>query len=177
MSVGKTTLVKALKENEKFKNYTTFIERSQYLNSLGIPLNKNSTIEGQLIFGAERAAELLVEDMITDRTIWDVCSFTSLTPLIELWQQKLMVSSLMLLKDKYDIVFYISPEGIDVEDNGVRTTDVVFRNQLDKKIQQLLHIYKPMNMYTYTGGTVEDRVKFILDKVKEYENKTFKGNN
>jgi len=32
-------------------------------------------------------------------------------------------------------------------------------------------------MYTYTGGTVEDRVEFILDKVKEYENKTFKGNN
>ena len=49
MSVGKTTLVKALMELDKFKNYTGCVERSKYLSELGIPLNTDSTINGQFI--------------------------------------------------------------------------------------------------------------------------------
>ena len=37
MSVGKTTLAKALGELEQFKDYTIQTERSKYLNNLGIP--------------------------------------------------------------------------------------------------------------------------------------------
>jgi hypothetical protein len=34
-------------------------ERSKYLRDLGIPLNTDSTLKGQIIFLAERASELL----------------------------------------------------------------------------------------------------------------------
>ena len=61
MSVGKTTLVNALKKELEFKNYTFRTERSKYLNSMGIPLNTDSTLKGQLVFAAERAAELMQE--------------------------------------------------------------------------------------------------------------------
>ena len=47
MSVGKTTLVKALQELSEFKNYNFATERSKYLNDLGIPLNTDSTLKGQ----------------------------------------------------------------------------------------------------------------------------------
>ena len=60
-SVGKTTLVNALKELPEFKDYTFRTERSKYLRDLGIPLNIDSTLNGQTIFLAERAAELLQE--------------------------------------------------------------------------------------------------------------------
>ena len=76
MSVGKTTLVKALSELDRFKDYHIATERSKYLRDLGIPLNTDSSINGQFIFLAERASELLRENVITDRTIWDVCAFT-----------------------------------------------------------------------------------------------------
>ena len=76
MSVGKTTLVKALSEMEQFKGYTCTTERSQYLNSLGIPLNHETTIEGQTVFLAERVTELMQDRLITDRTIIDVMAFT-----------------------------------------------------------------------------------------------------
>ena len=79
MSVGKTTLVNALKKESKFKNYTFRTERSKYLNSLGIPLNTDSTFKGQLVFAAERSAELMQEKMITDRTIIDVMAFCALS--------------------------------------------------------------------------------------------------
>ena len=50
MSVGKTTLVNALKELPEFKNYTFRTERSKYLRELGIPLNTDSTTKGQAVF-------------------------------------------------------------------------------------------------------------------------------
>ena len=76
MSVGKTTLVNALKELDQFKDYQFATERSKYLMSLGIPLNTDSTLKGQTIFLAERCGELIQENIITDRTVIDVMSFT-----------------------------------------------------------------------------------------------------
>ncbi len=76
MSVGKTTLVKALKKLPQFKNYKFATERSKYLRDLGIPLNTDSTLKGQTVFLAERCAELMHDNLITDRTIVDVIAFT-----------------------------------------------------------------------------------------------------
>jgi len=42
VSVGKTTLVNALKELPQFQNYHFATERSKYLRDLGIPLNTDS---------------------------------------------------------------------------------------------------------------------------------------
>jgi deoxyadenosine/deoxycytidine kinase len=79
MSCGKTTLVKALKKLPEFKDYKFQTERSKYLKNLGIPLNTDSTFKGQLIFMAERASELINDNIITDRTIIDVIAFSSLS--------------------------------------------------------------------------------------------------
>ena len=76
MSVGKTTLAKALGELDQFKDHSVYTERSKYLRDLGIPLNTDSTLNGQFVFLAERATELLYPNIITDRTSWDVCAFT-----------------------------------------------------------------------------------------------------
>jgi len=59
MSVGKTTLVNALKETPQFRDYKFATERSKYLRDLGIPLNTDSTLKGQTVFLAERCAELM----------------------------------------------------------------------------------------------------------------------
>jgi deoxyadenosine/deoxycytidine kinase len=50
ISVGKTTLVNALKELPEFAGYEFRTERSKYLRDLGIPLNTDSTLKGQFIF-------------------------------------------------------------------------------------------------------------------------------
>ncbi len=44
---------------------------------LNTELNTDSTLKGQFIFLAERSTELIFDNIITDRTIWDVCSFVS----------------------------------------------------------------------------------------------------
>ncbi len=164
MSVGKTTLVKALAELELFKDYKYATERSKYLRDLGIPLNTDSTINGQFVFLAERASELLHENILTDRTIWDVCSFTMLAKSISLTNKSNFVTAAMTLKDQYDVVFYIDPVGTMMEDNGVRETDLEYRNVINQEILRLLTLYPPKKMVILSGST-GNRINTILDNI------------
>ena len=167
MSVGKTTLVKALAELPEFKDYYIATERSKYLRDLGIPLNTDSTMPGQIIFLAERASEVLRENVLTDRTVWDVCAFTMQAQSIVDYQKQSYIDTAMYLKSEYDIVFYISPVGVDIEDNGVRTTDKEYREQIDASILRLLNDYKPNRLVVLEGST-EERIKVVLEEVNKY---------
>ncbi len=160
MSVGKTTLVNALKNVPEFKDYYFATERSKYLNSLGIPLNNDSTLKGQNIFLAERCAELMNENLITDRTIIDVIAFTKLAKSISYIDGDAFEEYAKRFIREYNYIFYISPEGIAIEDNGVRETDELYRNEIDLNIRQLLAKYQPWH-HVLTGST-EERVKQVL---------------
>ena len=131
MSVGKTTLVNALKELPEFKDYKFRTERSKYLMSQGIPLNTDSTLKGQCVFLAERATELMQENIITDRTIIDVMAFARASKSMDHVEKYNFEQLATLLIKEYDYIFYINPEGVDMEDNGVRETDIEYRNLID----------------------------------------------
>jgi nicotinamide riboside kinase len=165
MSVGKTTLAKALGETDRLRDHSVQTERSKYLSNLGIPLNTDSTLPGQFIFLAERATELLHPNIITDRTIWDVCAFTLSAKSINDWSKRDFVSAAMNLREYYDYVVYVSPEGVEMEDNGVRETDMVYRGKIDKVIQMLLNEYQPTNLITVKGST-EERIATIISNIK-----------
>ena len=164
MSVGKTTLVKALSELDRFKDYHIATERSKYLRDLGIPLNTDSSINGQFVFLAERASELLRENVITDRTIWDVCAFTFSAQSIDWFAKRDFVEAAMHMRTQYDIVFYVSPEGVPIEDNGVRTIDAEYRNKIDWVIKESLQEFKP-NKLIYIKGTTEERIATLLQNI------------
>ena len=162
MSVGKTTLVKALQELSEFQDYNFATERSKYLRDLGIPLNTDSTVRGQFVFMAERASELMYDNLITDRTIWDVCAFTLSAKSISWYYKQSLIEAASSLMSYYDIVFYINPEGIGIEDNGVRETDSQYRNDINYAIVELLQQYKP-NKLIEIKGTTEERIQQIKE--------------
>ena len=162
MSVGKTTLVNALKELPEFKDYNFATERSKYLRDLGIPLNTDSTIEGQIIFLAERASELLRPRIITDRTIIDVIAFTNLAKSIPYYMGDEFAQLASNLIRSYDHIFYVSPEGVELEDNGVRTIDAEYRVEVDKEIKKTLEKYSSKIKHWYIlYGTPEERIREI----------------
>ena len=166
MSVGKTTLVNALKELPEFKDYHFRTERSKHLMNLGIPLNTDSTLKGQLVFASERAAELMQEKIITDRTIVDVMAFSKLSTSMEEYEKYHLSAALFHLIKEYDVLFYVSPEGVEIEDNGVRETNAEYRAAVDKKIKTIIQMYKS-NTITIKG-TVEERVKQVKNAVAQY---------
>ena len=166
MSVGKTTLVNELKKLSEFKDYTFRTERSKYLMELGIPLNTDSTLKGQLVFAAERASELMQEKIITDRTIIDVMAFANLSKSMEKHEKHYLTSTLYYLIKEYDILFYVSPEGVKIEDNGVRETDANYRISIDKEIKSIIQMFRG-NTITIKGNTKE-RIEQVKKAVSQY---------
>jgi GTPase SAR1 family protein len=164
MSCGKTTLVKALKQLPEFKDYEFSTERSKYLRDLGIPLNTDSTLKGQTIFLAERCSELIKPNIITDRTIIDVMAFTTLAKSINSIEKDRFIEYAFPFINEYDYIFYISPEGVPIENNNVRTIDPVYRQEVDEIIKVYINKfgYKIKNINTLSGS-VEERV----DKIKQ----------
>ena len=162
MSVGKTTLVKALSEQvEQFKGYTFTTERSKYLNSLGIPLNHETTIEGQTVFLAERVTELMQDRLITDRTILDVMAFTNCAKKVSYIDGDAFADYASRFIRQYDYIFYISPDGMEIEDNGIRETDAKYRKEIDEEIKQLLFKYRPVHFEL--KGSTEERINQMME--------------
>ena len=164
MSVGKTTLANALGELDQFKDHSVYTERSKYLRDLGIPLNTDSTLNGQFVFLAERATELLYPNIITDRTIWDVCAFTLGAKSINEFDKRTFVEAAMMFRNQYDLVIYVDPHGIVMEDNGVRETDLHYRRKIDEVIKMSLAEYLPKRLIT-VEGTTEQRISTILQNI------------
>ena len=166
VSVGKTTLVNALKELPEFKDYHFATERSKYLRDLGIPLNTDSTLKGQTIFLAERCTELMHDNVITDRTVIDVVAFTFNADSIDLIDKAGFEMYATRLLSEYDYIFYISPEGVEIEDNGVRTTDPTYRNQIDQTIKQIIQHYgNRIKNFKEIKGSTQERVEAILQYI------------
>ena len=169
MSVGKTTLVNALKNEPEFKNYTFRTERSKYLNSIGIPLNTDSTLKGQLVFAAERAAELMQKNIITDRTIIDVMAFCELSKSMSKAEKQHINGVLWHLIKEYDIIFHIDDLSVPIEDNGVRETNKDYRLDIHQKISSILGMYRYMPGKVITiSGTTEERIKQIKLSLAQY---------
>ena len=162
VSVGKTTLVNALKELPEFADYEIATERSKYLRDQGIALNDDSTVKGQLVFAAERSLELMKENIITDRTVYDVSAFTLSAKSID-WPVKIrFVELIMSLYKEYDVIIYVSPEGIEIEDNGVRTTNSKYRDKIDSVIKEILIEWPPVKLIE-VKGTTEERIASIKE--------------
>ena len=164
MSVGKTTLVNALKELPEFKDYMFRTERSKELMAQGIPLNTDSTLKGQTVFLAERTGELMVENVITDRTVIDVMAFARASKSINSPDKDLFENYAKRFIKEYDYIFYVSPVGVEIEDNGIRETNVDYRDLIDYTISKILDEQKHRikNLNTLSGST-EKRIEQMLE--------------
>ena len=164
MSVGKTTLVNGLKGLPEFDNYEFRTERSKHLMSLGIPLNTDSTLKGQTVFLSERSAELMQKNIITDRTVLDVMAFAQCSESMNYFEKHNFVTLAACLIHEYDYIFYVSPEGVSIEDNGIRETDAKYRQLIDNSIRYFITRYGPrIKNLIQIKGTTEERIKVIQE--------------
>lgn len=169
MSVGKTTLVNALKQEPEFKDYLFRTERSKHLSSMGIPLNTDSTLMGQLVFASERAAELMQKNIITDRTIIDVMAFCALSKSMSIAEKQHINGVLWHLIKEYNIIFHIDDLSVPIEDNGVRETNENYRLDIHEKISSILGMYRYMPGKVVTiSGTTKERINKIKATIASY---------
>jgi len=103
------------------------------------------------------------ENIITDRTVIDVMAFTMNAKSIGYQDKEIFEDYAKEFVRDYDYIFYISPDGIPIEENGVRETDEHYRDIIDFSITSLIRKYAHMmnNIETIKGST-EERVEQIL---------------
>ena len=103
-------------------------------------------------------------NLITDRTIWDVCAFTTLSKSMNESEKYHFEKAAMQLKDEYDLIIYVDPKGVEIENNGIRETDSDYRDQINYQIKQLLKRYPPNKLIT-VSGTTQERINLILPHI------------
>ena len=81
------------------------------------------------------------------------------------WQYAWNLASLLI--DKIDVIFYCAPD-FDLVDDGVRSTDVEFRNDIIKAMETFIKYSCKEGQLVKLSGTVEQRMQTIQETLKQY---------
>lgn len=163
-SVGKTTLLNALRSEKLFENYTVCDEVTRRVKSYGLPINEDGTDTTQILIMKEHIYNVFMHDyMITDRTSLDGLVYSRYL----FKHDKISDKTMRLVNDifsrtwdQYDHVFYIEPE-FEIVDDGVRSTDSQFRDEIAKLFETVIE-KRSLTMHR-VKGTVRNRVSTIID--------------
>ena len=68
---------------------------------------------------------------------------------------------------EYDILFYVSPDGVEIEDNGIRETNAEYRMAIDKEIRSIIQMHGANKVITI-NGTVKERIEQVKNTVSQY---------
>ena len=163
-SVGKTTLLNALRSEFLFKDYTVCSEVTRRVKSYGLPINEDGTdITQKLIMNEHIYNVFMYTDMITDRTALDGLVYTKYL----LNKGKVNVNTFLHVEKvfrsvwkQYDYVFYIEPE-FNIADDGVRSVDIAFRDAITEIFES--YIDKEKLAVLRVKGSVRERVNTIIN--------------
>ncbi len=92
----------------------------------------------------------------------DVISFAKCAESINIYDKIAFTDYAALLIQEYDYIFYVSPVGVDIEDNGVRETDAKYRKLIDITIKGTIseNLNQIKNL-AFISGTTEERIKQV----------------
>jgi nicotinamide riboside kinase len=163
-SVGKTTLLNALRSEEVFKKYAICNEVTRFIKSAGVDINEAGSDATQILVMNQHVANIFFNDnMITDRTALDCYCYTRYLYEHNRVKKQTLDSITAMYKrliTSYDIVFFIRPE-FDIEDDGVRSISKEFRDRVNDIFEQTIRQDK-LQVIPISGSVVQ-RVKQVLD--------------
>lgn len=163
-SVGKTTLLNALRSEKGLLGFTICDEVTRRVKGYGLPINEDGNDATQNLIMQEHIVNVFMyENIITDRTALDGLVYTSYLHR----RGKVSVDTLIKTRNifnkvwpKYDYVFYIEPE-FDLIDDGIRSADIKFRDEIADLFEMVID--KEKLTVTRIKGSVRDRVTTIIN--------------
>jgi nicotinamide riboside kinase len=166
-SVGKTTLLNALRSEPCFKDYKICDEVTRQVRALGVNINENGNDNTQRLIMMKHLENVFLHDkMITDRTALDCLVYSRY-----LWARGQVSSETMYhitdmfnkMWHMYSVVFYIEPE-FDVVDDGVRSIDAAFRDDINHAFRQAIAELKlHKDNFHLVKGSVVSRVNQVMN--------------
>ena len=167
-STGKTTLLNRLKHDPMFNLEFDFRDEiTRRMQKKGLSINEGGNDITQLLIMNSHIKNTLIDNVIMDRCALDGLIYTDWMygkKKVEQWVIEYAENVFNLLIDRYDHIFYLTPE-FDIEDDGVRSTDIDFRNEIVDLFDHYINLYKiPVIKLT---GTVEQRLNKIKETINE----------
>jgi len=167
-STGKTTLLNRLKHDPMFNLEFDFRDEiTRRMQKKGLSINEGGNDITQLLIMNSHIKNTLIDNVIMDRCALDGLIYTDWMygkKKVEQWVIEYAENVFNLLIDRYDYIFYLAPE-FDIEDDGVRSTDIDFRNEIVDLFDHYINLYKiPVIKLT---GTVEQRLNKIKETINE----------
>ena len=175
-SSGKTTLLEALRKTPEFQTVDFLPEVTRVIKEQGFEINEAGTQDTQVLIMATHMRNLLTHKrFIVDRTLIDGLCYTRFLKEekpqdISKWFMEYCESLTEEYLPYYTKLFYLPPE-IPVHDDGVRSTAAHFHEAIVDQFERNIKWFSQMNpgLIVEVRGTVEERVKIVLDTVQELE--------
>lgn len=160
---GKTTLAYELAYRLKKQGNDVYV-LSEIARSCPLPINEETTKESQLwIMGKQMTREQSAKGKIyiTDRTILDpFCYSMRIEP--EFFEHfKEFIKTYLTT---YDYIFYMKPNDDFLIDDGLRSTDAKFRDEIDSLMKKYLDELYTDKYYTVKAGDVDSILEIINDE-------------
>ena len=174
-STGKTTLLNRIMEVNPYLDSIDEVTR-RIKREYDLPINEEGSDITQSMIMSDHIANVYRKvkgDVLLDRCAMDGVVYThwlynkgKVSKEVLNWSRKIYNQ----LIDNYDVIFYTSPDDVLLVDDGERSINVDFRNEIldlfDDYIFELVIENRADDIYT-VRGTVEERLNYIkkvLDK-------------
>ena len=183
-STGKTTLLKRLKEANKWDHPFEFIPEVTRLvrREYEVPINEGGDDITQMLIMTEHIRNIYkgrTDNLIRGiHQIYDRCALDGIVYSHYLLDKGKISRTTYdacdliyrKLRDKYDVIFYTSPDDVELVDDGERSIDKHFREDIIGLFDMYLQygIIEKGPRVVYLEGTVEERletIKSTLDKL------------
>lgn len=170
-STGKTTLLNILKSKNKDINFIDEVTR-RINREYDLPINESGSTLTQLMIIADHVANIF-RKYDSDLVILDRCIIDGLVYSEWLYDNNnISISMIDLATEiyysiykKYDIIFYTDPEDVELVDDGERSIDRQFRDDI---ISSFDYRIKSLNNVVVLSGTVEERLETVKKTFEKY---------
>ena len=168
-STGKTTLLNEIKDKNPWLDSVDEVTR-RIKREYNLPINESGGDITQSMIMSDHIANIFRKydsDVIFDRCALDGVVYTQwlynkgkVSKEVLQWAKKIYNT----LIDKYDAIFVTSPEDVPLVDDGERSVDIDFREEIidifNMYIDDIKIYSREVNLFV-VEGSVEERMKYI----------------
>jgi len=168
-STGKTTLLNLIKDLNPYLDSIDEVTR-RIKREYNLPINEDGGDITQTMIMSDHIANIFRKydsDVIFDRCALDGVVYTQwlynkgkVSKEVLQWAKKIYNT----LIDKYDAIFVTSPEDVPLVDDGERSVDIDFREEIidifNMYIDDIKIYSRKVNLFV-VEGSVEERMKYI----------------
>jgi len=168
-STGKTTLLNSIKDLNPYLDSIDEVTR-RIKREYNLPINEDGGDITQTMIMSDHIANIFRKydsDVIFDRCALDGVVYTQwlynkgkVSKEVLQWAKKIYNT----LIDKYDAIFVTSPEDVPLVDDGERSVDIDFREEIidifNMYIDDIKIYSREVNLFV-VEGSIEERMKYI----------------